>query len=71
MDNIYTQLIDHFGGQEATADQLQVKQASVSGWARGVHGMSPAVAVRAEKATDGEFSRRDLCPDFPWDETAA
>ena len=71
MDNIFSRLVAHFEGQEATAEKLGVKQATVSGWVRGVHGMSPGVAVKAERATGGEFSRRDLCPGFPWEETAA
>ena len=71
MDNIYQRLVDHFHGQTATATKLEVDQSTVSGWVRGLHGMSPAVAVRAEKASSGVFSRRDLCPSFPWEEFAA
>lgn len=71
MDNVFTQLVAHFGGQESTAEALGVKQATVSGWVRGAHGMSPGIAVRAERATGGAFSRRDLCPNFPWEESAA
>lgn len=71
MSTVFHRLVEHFGGQESTAEKLDVKQATVSGWVRGVHGMSPSVAVRAERATDGAFSRRELCPSFPWEDTAA
>ncbi len=71
MDNIYQRLVKHFGTQEATAKAVKVDQSTVSGWCRELFKPNPSAAVRAEKATEGEFSRRDLCPDFPWDETAA
>lgn len=60
--NIYQQLVDHFGTQENTAKALDVKQPSVSGWVRGEKKMSELVAVRAQKATKGEFKATDLCP---------
>lgn len=71
MDNIYKALVEHFGTQEAAAQALSVDQSAVSGWVRGVHGMSPSTAVRAERATGGKFRRQELCPSFPWEETAA
>lgn len=66
MTNIYQSLVDHFGTQKALADALEAAQPTVSGWVRGAFGMSPEMAIRAEKATSGKFSRRDLCPNFPW-----
>jgi DNA-binding transcriptional regulator YdaS (Cro superfamily) len=30
--------------------------------------ISPEFATALQIATDGQVSRRDLCPDFPWDE---
>lgn len=71
MESIYQSLVGHFKTQTATAEALGVDQSAVSGWVTGKFRMSPAVAIRAERATDGEFSRRQLCPDFPWDESAA
>lgn len=71
MDNIYQDLVKHFGTQKAAGEALGVDQSTVSGWVRGAFRMSPGIAVRAEKATDGLFSRRDLCPGFPWEESAA
>jgi len=71
MDNIYQSLVTHFGGQIKAAEALHVDQSTISGWVRGMHGMSPGTAIRAERATEGRFSRRDLCPSFPWDDEAA
>lgn len=71
MDNIYRSLVEHFGTQKATAQALGVDQSAVSGWVRGVHGMSPGIAVRAEAATGRKFRRQALCPEFPWDQATA
>lgn len=56
------QLIDHFGSQQATADALGVKQGTVSGWFRGVHGVSAEVAIRAEVITKGKVRAIELRP---------
>ncbi|HAI34889.1 MAG TPA: hypothetical protein DEQ58_03940 [Alcanivorax sp.] len=71
MANIYHDLVKHFGTQKAAGEALGVDQSTVSGWVRGAFKMSPSIAVRAERATDRRFTRRDLCPDFPWEESAA
>ncbi|MDF3917490.1 Cro/CI family transcriptional regulator [Salinicola salarius] len=62
MENIFEQLVTHFGTQEKTAAALNVDQSSVSNWIRGKHGMSPLVALRVESLTRGEFKAVDLCP---------
>lgn len=62
MDAPIERLIKHFGTQESTAEALGVKQGTVSGWVRGKHGVSPAVALRAERLTGGEFTAAELCP---------
>ncbi|MGO3214795.1 MAG: transcriptional regulator [Halomonas sp.] len=75
MATVFQSLVDHFGGQIKTAKALQVNQGAVSNWVNDKHGMSPAVALRAEKLTDGAFSRAQLCPsvfcDPPLDEVAS
>lgn len=58
----FQSLVGFFGNQIKTAELLKVDQATVSGWVRGKHGMSPAVALRAEKLTDGKFTAAQLCP---------
>lgn len=59
---IFQSLVSHFDTQVKTAELLKVDQATVSGWVRGKHGMSPAVALRAEKLTEGKFTAVQLCP---------
>ncbi|MEH6641423.1 Cro/CI family transcriptional regulator [Vreelandella glaciei] len=62
MNTTFQRLVNHFGGQLHTAKALNVNQGAVSNWVRGKHGMSPAVALRVEKLTDGKFTRWQLCP---------
>ncbi|KJZ10433.1 regulatory protein [Halomonas sp. S2151] len=62
MESLFTQLVDHFGTQTKAAEALGVDQTTISGWVRGKHGMSPAVALRAEKLTSRKFKAADLCP---------
>ncbi|MEG3078516.1 Cro/CI family transcriptional regulator [Halomonas sp. 5021] len=57
-----SKLIAHFGTQERTATALGVKQASVSGWVSGKHGMSELHAIKAERATEGAIKASELCP---------
>ncbi|ATH79521.1 hypothetical protein CLM76_09260 [Vreelandella venusta] len=74
MDTVFKSLVSHFGGQIQTAEALSVNQGAVSNWVRGKHGMSPAVALRAEKLTEGKFTAAQLCPSVfvqpPVDEVA-
>ena len=58
----FQNLVGFFGTQIKTAELLKVDQATVSGWVRGKHGMSPAVALRAEKLTNGRFTAAQICP---------
>lgn len=60
MMKIYQELVDFFGDQHETAKKLNVKQPSVSAWVRGVAKMSPLVAMRAERVTEGVFKASDL-----------
>ncbi|MGY3728037.1 MULTISPECIES: Cro/CI family transcriptional regulator [Cobetia] len=62
MKNIFERLVDHFGTQAKAAEELGVYQGTVSGWVRGKHGMSPVLALRAEKLTRGKFKAKKLCP---------
>ena len=45
----------------------RVRTGHVYWWLR--HHVPPDRAIEIERAVSGEVSRRDLCPDFPWDET--
>lgn len=65
MNTNFKKLVEHFGSQAATAAALNVKQGSVSGWVRGLHGCSAEVALRAEMLTGGQILARDLRPSLP------
>lgn len=60
--NIYQQLVEHFGGQQKAASALGVTQPALSSWVNRRWSMSPIVALRAERLTDGKFKAQDLCP---------
>lgn len=62
MNNAFQRLVEHFGSQLRTASALNVKQGSVSGWIRGVHGCSAEVAIRAEMLTGGKVLASELRP---------
>lgn len=65
MSNPFEKLVAHFGSQNATAVALGVKQGTVSGWVRGLHGCAAEVAMRAEIITQGAIKARDLRPSIP------
>lgn len=65
MTNSFEKLVEHFGSQTATAAALGVKQGTVSGWVRGLHGCAAEVAMRAEIITNGAIKARDLRPSIP------
>jgi DNA-binding transcriptional regulator YdaS (Cro superfamily) len=60
--NIYKSLVEHFGGQVKAAKALKLTQPNMSALINGRWGMSPIVAIRAERVTNGEFKAVDLCP---------
>lgn len=65
MNSNFEKLVAFFGSQTATALALGVKQGSVSGWVRGLHGCTAEVAMRAEIKTSGAIKARDLRPSIP------
>lgn len=62
MTNHFVTLVKHFGSQAATAAALGVKQGTVSGWVRGLHGCTAEVALKAEYVTGGAIKASDLRP---------
>lgn len=62
MQEIYTQVVSHFGDQNKTADALGVTQASVNAWVHGKANMSILVALKAQKLTNDKFLAISLCP---------
>ncbi len=70
MENQFARLVAHFGSQAATAEALGVKQGTVSGWVRGIHGCTADIALLAEIVTKGAIKARDLRPSIPTIEAA-
>ena len=60
MANIYAILVKDLGGPTKAAKRLGVSQAAASCWVKGDYGMSPIVAMRAERVTKGKFKAVDL-----------
>ena len=58
------QLISAYGSQSGLANELGVKQSTVSLWSKRQHGMPALEALIAQEITDGEFQAIDLCPDL-------
>lgn len=71
VESIYLLLINHFGGVSKTAKALSVAQSTVSGWLAGDHGMSGAVAIRAEIIAGGKFKAAELIGEKKWRGTSA
>ena len=68
---IYQDLIGYFGGVSATAKALKVAQSTVSGWQNGNHGMSGAIAIKAEAITGCKYRACDLIGARKWRRTSA
>lgn len=64
LQGLYTEVIQHFGGQQKTADALNVKQSSVTNWKRGISNMKPLTAAKVQELTGGDFKAADLCPEL-------
>lgn len=62
MEQLYQSLVDYFGTQQKTAQALNVDQTTVSGWVCGKWSMSARAAMRAERITEGDFTKERLCP---------
>ncbi|WP_421722398.1 transcriptional regulator [Alloalcanivorax xenomutans] len=59
------------GSKAELARVAGVKPPTVHQWLTGERPVPPARAAKIEVATDGAVTRRDLCPNFPWEESAA
>ncbi|HGF9306042.1 helix-turn-helix domain-containing protein [Acinetobacter baumannii] len=62
MQNLYSELVKHFGTQELAAQAIGVKQSTINGYLKGKWNMSEKVAIRTQKVTEGKFKAADLCP---------
>lgn len=69
MNSYLVNAIEILGGQTALAKEVGVTQGLVWQWLNNIRPIAPERAVDIERATKGQVTRRDLCPDFPWGET--
>lgn len=49
MQNLYLELVKHFGTQEVAAQAIGVKQSTINGYLKGKWNMSEKVAIRTQK----------------------
>lgn len=54
--------------QKELCKMLGVSPGTVSQWFTNFRKIPHLRAIAIEKLTDGKVSRRDLAPDYPWDE---
>lgn len=59
------------GGKAALAGLLSVQPPTVSQWCSGARPVPAERALQIEAICEGQVSRSDLCPSFPWKEAAA
>ena len=64
LQDLYIEVINHFGGQQQTADALDVKQPSVNSWKQGKAKMKPRIAAKVQTLSNGKFRAKDLCPEL-------
>ena len=57
------------GGATQLAHKLGVSYQTVLTWKNARSSVSPTNCVKIEKVTEGAVSRREILPEFPWDET--
>lgn len=63
------QAIEIAGGLTQMSRKANVSYQSVLDWKHGRASPSPLNCIKIEKATDGAVNRREILPDFPWEET--
>lgn len=60
--------IDAAGGAKELAAKIGVSYKSVLDWKNGRTGITIPNCIKIEKATDCQVTRKDILPDYPWDE---
>ncbi|MCQ4282581.1 helix-turn-helix domain-containing protein [Pseudomonas stutzeri] len=58
------------GEKQKLAARLGVAPTYLSRLISGQRGITAERAIQIERVTGGAVSRRDLCPDFPWQEAS-
>ena len=58
--------IDILGGVSALSLKSKISYQSILDWRSGRKAPSVESCIKIEHATEGQVSRKDLLPDFPW-----
>ena len=60
--------IEVIGGAEKLARKLETSYQTVLNWKNGFSVPSVLNCIKIEKATDGKVNRKDILPDYTWDD---
>ena len=60
--------IDIVGGNTQLSLKANISYQSIIDWKSGRKSPTPLNCIKIEKATDGKVNRREILPEFPWDE---
>ncbi len=56
------------GGRQNLAIKVGVSYKTLLDWTSGRSGMTVINAIKIEKITEGQITKKDLLPDFPWED---
>jgi DNA-binding transcriptional regulator YdaS (Cro superfamily) len=60
--------IEIAGGANQLAKKVGVSYKTVLDWKNGRTGITIVNCIKIEKATEGKVSRKDILPNYPWDD---
>lgn len=60
--------IEETGGAKELAARVGVSYKTVLDWKNGRTGITIGNCVKIEKATDGKVNRKDIMPEYPWED---
>ena len=60
--------IEIAGGMQQLANKIDVSYQSILNWKSGRSTLSPLNCVRIEEALNGQVTRKDILPDYPWEQ---
>jgi DNA-binding transcriptional regulator YdaS (Cro superfamily) len=60
--------IEVIGGAEKLARKLETSYQTVLNWKNGFSVPSVLNCIKIEKATNGKVNRKDILPDYTWDD---
>lgn len=60
--------IEEVGSMQNLANKVGVSYQTILNWKSSRSSISPHNCVKIEEATSGKVSRKNILPEFPWDE---